>query len=177
MFKVIADLWNSSEFNPIAPPSDCHFNFQVATDCSYNLVQALAPVVTPEKVEDAFVSMQAHLLQIITRLEQSGQGENGQENEDAEEAADQDDAVSLTTSIATTADGNSPDKTTGSLSGRPARAIQSRAAFLNGRPSYLLYFWEIVDQNQLLQSSLQRVNSNTGASDASCAPSASSTSN
>ena len=120
----------------------------MATDCSNNLAQALAPA-TPAKVEDIFVSMRAHLLQIMTRCEQSGQGEGGQENEDAEELADQNDA-SFTTSIATTADGNSPDKTIGSLSGRPARALQSRAAYLNGRPSYQLYFWEIADQHQLL---------------------------
>ncbi len=99
--------------------------------------------------------MQAHLLQIITRWEQSAQGEDGKENEDAEELADQDDDASFTTSIATTADGSPPNKTIGSLSGRPACALQSRAAFLNGRPSYLLYFWEIADQHQLLQSLLQ----------------------
>jgi hypothetical protein len=51
VFEVITELWNSSEFNPIAPPSDCHFDFQVVTDCLYNLVQALAPAM-PEKVED-----------------------------------------------------------------------------------------------------------------------------
>jgi hypothetical protein len=177
VFEVISELWNCSEFNPVAPPSDCHFDFQVATDCSYNLVKSLAPA-TPEKVEDIFVSMRAHLLRIITRWEQSGQGEGGRENEDAEEP-DQDDAASFATSIATqpAVDGNSPDKAIGSLLGRPARALQSRAAFLNGRPSYLLYFWEIADQHQLLQSSLQRLNNGTGASDASSAPSANSMSN
>jgi hypothetical protein len=177
VFEVISELWNCSEFNPVAPPSDCHFDFQVATDCSYNLVKSLAPA-TPEKVEDIFVSMRAHLLRIITRWEQSGQGEGGRENEDAEEP-DQDDAASFATSIATqpAVDGNSPDKAIGSLLGRPARALQSRAAFLNGRPSYLLYFWEIADQHQLLQSSLQRLNNGTGASDASGAPSANSMSN
>ena len=30
----------------------------------------------------------------------------------------------------------------GTLAGRSPRALQNRAAFLNGRPSYLLYFWE-----------------------------------
>ena len=62
----------------------------------------------------------------------------------------------------------------GELTGRPARALQSRASFLNGRPSYLLYFWEVADAHQLLQSSLQRLTNNTGASDASCAPTTSS---
>jgi hypothetical protein len=56
----------------------------------------------------------------------------------------------------------------GSLARRPARALQTRAAFLNGRPSYLLYFWEVADCHQLLQSSLQRLSNGTGASDASC---------
>jgi hypothetical protein len=65
----------------------------------------------------------------------------GKQSEDVEEPADQDDVASFTTSIATTADGNSPDKPSDrSLSGRPARALQSRAGFLNGQPSYLLYY-------------------------------------
>ena len=33
----------------------------------------------------------------------------------------------------------------------------------------LLYFWEVADRHQLLQSSLQRLRNGTGASDASCA--------
>jgi hypothetical protein len=60
----------------------------------------------------------------------------------------------------------------GSLSGRPSCSLQSCAAFLNGRPSYLLYFWEVADAHQLLTSSLQRLSSSTGATDASSAPSA-----
>jgi hypothetical protein len=52
------------------------------------------------------------------------------------------------------------------LSGRPAPACHCKivASFLNGKPSYLLYFWELADAHQLLQSSLQRLNSSTGAS-------------
>jgi hypothetical protein len=61
----------------------------------------------------------------------------------------------------------------GGLSQRPPQALQSRASFLNGRPSYLLYFWEVVDAHQNFQSSLQRLNNNAGAADAS-QPSASS---
>jgi hypothetical protein len=58
------------------------------------------------------------------------------------------------------------------LNEQPVRALQSRAAFLNGRPSYLLYFWEVADAHQLLQSSLQRLSNDTDAMDASRAPSA-----
>ena len=63
----------------------------------------------------------------------------------------------------------------GLLSSHPACALQNRAAFLLGRPSYLLYFWEIADQHQLLlQSALQRLDDDVGATDASLAPSATS---
>jgi hypothetical protein len=65
--------------------------------------------------------------------------------------------------------------TIGLLDRCPPRALQSRAAFLNGRPSYLLSFWEVADSHQLLQSSLQRLTNNTGAVDASSAPSVRST--
>ena len=124
--------------------------------------------------------MQFELLRIITRWEQSGQGEGGRdgEEEDAggdvnDEAEAEDDNCSVTSSIATDREA-SPRRSAshhGSLHGRPARALQTRAAFLNGRPSYLLYFWEVVDAHQLLQSSLQRLSSSTGAMDASNAPS------
>ena len=64
----------------------------------------------------------------------------------------------------------------GSLSrtSRSECALQSRAAFLRGRPSYLLYFWELADRHQLLQSALQRLNDDVAVSDASSAPSATS---
>ena len=166
-------MWNSSTFNPVAPPSECHVDFQTAIDCSYEQVKSLAEA-TPEKVEDIFISMRSHLLPIITRWEQSGQGEGGMDNDidGTDEGNEEDNAVAA---IPDSAD-DCHDKMIGSLSGRPARALQSRAAFLNGRPSYLLYFWEIADTHQVLQSSLQRLNKTTGASDASCAPSTTSSS-
>ena len=58
------------------------------------------------------------------------------------------------------------DRSIGVLTGRPPRALQSRAAFLNGRPSYLLYYWEDADAHQLLQSFLQCLHNNTGVCDA-----------
>jgi hypothetical protein len=33
VFEVIAGLWNDSTFNPIAPASNYHLDFQMATDC------------------------------------------------------------------------------------------------------------------------------------------------
>jgi hypothetical protein len=127
--------------------------------------------------------MRSELLRIITRWEQSGQGEGGRDQEDKEDtaaAADQQEEVNSEVESLTDDDlsptSHSSSTTIGSLKSRPPRALQSRAAFLNGRPSYLLYFWEVADTHQLLQSSLQRLTNNTGAADASMAPSATSTS-
>jgi hypothetical protein len=90
-----------------------------------------------------------------------------------EDVVDDDDSRSLVGTSILGDDQDLPPQCIGSLGGRPARALQSRASFLNGRPPYLLYFWEVADTHQLLQSSLQRLSSGIGASDASCAPSTS----
>jgi hypothetical protein len=79
--EVISELWNTPDFNPVAPASDCHFDFEASIVRSYDQVEALSPA-TPQKVEDIFVSMRSDLLRIITKWEQSGQGEG---RRDAEE--------------------------------------------------------------------------------------------
>jgi hypothetical protein len=98
--------------------------------------------------------MRSNLLRIIQNWERSGQGEGrtDETNSDAESGRS---AVG--------------DIVMGGLQGRPASALESRAAFLYGRPLYLLYFWEIADRNQLLQSSLQQLSESVGVSDASTA--------
>ena len=133
--------------------------------------------------------MRSDLLRIISRWEQSGQGEGGRDQEDVGDDEEQEDTITydgdeeeeegfgaeqpavLDDNISFITSQTSPASAIGTLRGRPARALQSRAAFLNGRPSYLLYFWEVADTHQLLQSSLQRLSNHTGASDASQAPS------
>ena len=171
VFEAIAEMWNSPHFNPIAPASECHFDFVNAIDCSYEQVAGLSPA-TPQKIEDIIVSIRSDLLRIIPRWEQSGQGEGGRDPQEEEEEDRGDDEDS----VATSDNEMSPlrqrqGKNIGGLTGRPPRALQSRASFLNGRPSYLLYYWEVADAHQLLQSSLQRLNNDTGACDASSAPS------
>ena len=72
-------------FNPTAPASECHSDYQIAVDCSHEAVAGLVPA-TPQKIEDVFTSMRSDLLRIISRWEQSGQGEGGMDtNEDQEE--------------------------------------------------------------------------------------------
>ncbi len=172
VFELVAQLWNDSSFNPTAPASDCHSDYQTAVDCSYEVVAGLVPA-TPQKIEDLFTSMRSDLLRIILRWEQSGQGEGGMDNEQDQECQ-QDNMMSMaSSSIASNeASPRAAGANMGNLSGRPSRALQSCAAFLNGRQSYLLYFWEAADAHQLLVSSLQRLSSRTSATDASSAPSA-----
>ena len=156
-YELIADLWNSPDFNPVAPPSRCHSDFVSETDCSHAAVVGLAPA-TAVKVADLITSMRCKLLTIIKNWEASGQGDGGMDREeddaevqDVNEEQDEDEAV----------------PTFGSLTQRPARALDSRAAFLRGMPSYLLYYWEIADSQQLLASCLQRLSEQASACNAS----------
>ena len=97
---------------------------------------------------------------------------DSQEAEETTEATPNDDDAS---SLATNNDVSRRDSI-GGLCGQSPRVLQSRASLLNGRPSYLLYFWEVADAHQILQSSLQQLSNTVGASDSSCAPSTVSTS-
>jgi hypothetical protein len=129
-------------------------------DCAHNRVTMLMPAV-PQKVGDSLSSIQSNLLRIIAEdWERSGQGKGGDRHVGSDEEGDEESH-------------DDPDTTSsvrfGSLS-RMSRSecalLQSRAAFLHGRPSYLLYLWELADRHQLLQSALQRLKDDVGASDA-----------
>jgi hypothetical protein len=115
--------------------------------------------------------MRSDLLRIITRWEQSGQGEGGIDTYDGDEEQEEQQEETVSPDASNNDDTDSQQhgrRHIGSLDRRPARALQTRAAFLNGRPSFVLYFWEVADSHQLLHSSLQRLSNSTGASDASC---------
>ena len=128
--------------------------------------------------------MRSDLSLIISRWKQSWQSQDGtRDNEDYEqetafaaEGDDEDDMSLASSSIASNkVSHRAAGENMGGLSGKPNHALQSHAAFLNGRPSHLLYFWEIADAHQLLASSLQRLRRSTGTTDASSAPSTLST--
>ncbi len=189
VFELIANLWNSELFNPVAPPLHCHSDFAMAIDCSYGQVVGLQPA-TPQKIADCPASMRSDFLKIIPKWEQSGQGEGGRDNEeeeqgsnhnDDEEQQDEQEDDSFSASITSLASKNSRQPSSissvssphamGSLSHRQSRVLQLRSSFLGGRSLYLLYYWEVVDAHQLLQSSLQRLTSTAGAAIASAAPS------
>ncbi|KAI2505085.1 hypothetical protein MHU86_9361 [Fragilaria crotonensis] len=148
-FELIADRWNDEHFNPIAAVSECHEDFSVPTNSFF----------------------------ASSKTGRSGQGEGGrhagtdddEEQDGREESDDPEEFIIFDTSSVRF----------GSLSrtSRSECALQNRAAFLCGKPSYLLYSWEVADRHQLLQSALQRLDDDVGASDASSAPSATSSTN
>jgi hypothetical protein len=110
-------------------------------DCSNEHIAGLAPA-TPTRIEDIIVSMRSDLLRIITQWEQSGQGEVGMDSQITEE--EMTDVTNDDESLAN--DNELPRRDSiGGLYGRSPQALQSRASFLIGRPSYLLYFWEVAD--------------------------------
>ena len=53
----------------------------------------------------------------------------------------------------------------GGLDGRPQCALDSRENFLLGNPSWFLYFWEMADMYQLLDSTMQRLSLKVGLAD------------
>jgi hypothetical protein len=150
VYELIADRWNSDTFNPILPSSNVHTDFRQPTDCSYANVAGLTRA-TARTVENHISAMRADLIQIIIRWESNGQGDSVTEQQRQQLR-------------------RSGYPVFGKLGGRTAAALQTRANFLDGTPSYLLILWELADEHHLLASTLQRLANGVGAADASSAP-------
>lgn len=162
VYELLADKWNSPNFNPTTTVLQVHQDFATPIDCSHAQVATLTPA-DASKVEDYVTKMRSSLLRIITNWEQSGQGEGGHVAGDN----DTEDQNSGIPSVITM-----HNEGFGSLADRPPEALQTRAAFLlAGMPPYLLYYWELSDRHQLLSSALQRLDDTVSASDGASAPS------
>ncbi|KAI2512647.1 hypothetical protein MHU86_1866 [Fragilaria crotonensis] len=125
---------------------------------------------------DIFTSMRCKLLTIIRNWEASGQGDGGMDREQDGEGDEQvlDDYGGLDRGQQDGGDEEDDNNETSSMAQafvslrqRPARALDNRAAFLRGMPSYILYYWEVAESQQLLSSCLQRLSNHANASDAS----------
>jgi hypothetical protein len=147
-YEMIADKWNDHSFNPSSQISTCHFDFSFSIDLCYSKVSALIPA-DALGIQNRLSTIRVTLLRIIDRWEQSGQGDGGRVPEtDGEYSTGW-----------------------GTLEGRTQEALDNRANFLGGAPSWYLYFWELADTYQLLVSTLQRLNGSIGASDANASTS------
>jgi hypothetical protein len=76
VYEMIADRWNSSDFNPTLSVSTVHEDYRTPVDCSHQEVCNLQPA-TSSKVQNSLSSMRADLIRIIQNWERSGQGDSG----------------------------------------------------------------------------------------------------
>lgn len=142
-YKTIADRWNSADYNPLTEVSECHFDYSSTIKLDYTTVNTLQPA-TARKVEDKLTQICATLTRIIVKWEKSGQGDGGTLDSDDEDKENSPEII------------DEDNVRFGALSDRPQFALDTRSAFLQGKPSYLLYFWELVDKYGLLSTSLQK---------------------
>ena len=181
-YKRIAKKWNDPTFNPttcVSPcVSPCHSDFAVSIDCSYVRVSALMPA-DATMVKNRLSALRAKLLGIISRWETSGQGDGGRHNEENDDnnddtnEEDNNDSVPGSIPVCVSVPGSESRVERGvhgekdgwgGLDGRPQFALDSRENFLLGNPSWYLYFWEMADTYQLLDSTMQRLNIRVGLS-------------
>ena len=142
--EAVAQLWNSDEFNPTTGVSSCHEDFATPIDCGFEVTKEFARA-TPTMVAQRFAKLKLEMTSIITAWEQSGQGDGG---------VDTTDVLGF-----------------GELSGRATGAYDTRSAFLGKYPSYTLYFWEVLDQNDLLSTTVNRLDESVGVTSPNNIPS------
>ena len=148
-YEMIADKWNDPEFHPTTQVSKCHYDFASPIDLDHSKVASLVPA-DAIGIKNRLSSIRVTLLRIIEKWEQSGQGDGGMNDDEEEEGQE----------------APSAHNRWGKLEGRPQEALDSRENFLAGNPSWYLYFWELTDTYQLLDSTLQRLSPGVGALDA-----------
>jgi hypothetical protein len=148
VYEDIAYLWNSDDFNPQSFLTTCHESFTEHKDLSYSAINEFARA-NPRKVQDRISHMRKELLEIIKNWEASGQGDGGRiSGYESESDVVAGDTVGF-----------------GELKNRPSCALDTRSAFLQSKPPYLLYFWELADEQGLLSSTLQRLDDSVGLAD------------
>ena len=151
-YEMIASRWNSTTFNPKTTISNCHYDFKEEHDVGHKACSEFARA-TAIKVKDKLARMKTDLTTIIQKWERSGQGDGGieEEKDDEEDNPEQ--------------FGDSPQAKVdwGRSKGRTG-AFDCRDSFLAHHPSYLLYFWDVLDQTDLFNTTMNRLSDETGAS-------------
>ena len=159
-YEIIANKWNDDSFNPSSSILEVHPDFAHPIDITHAAVANLADA-TASKVEDLLTQIRTSLIRVVSDWEKSGQGEGGVQ--DLDQLVDDVEAGQHHVPAALY-DVN--DVEFGSLQNRSRPALSRRHNFLRGKPSYLLYFWELMDRHQLLQTTMQRLDTTNSAGDA-----------
>jgi hypothetical protein len=164
VWEMVAERWNSPTFNPITKVSSFHSDFASSIDCSHAAVASLTPA-TALKVENLLTSWRTNLCRIIQKWEQSGQGEGGHHSDSDDDETNENLGEDLPSQVQVQL------FPFGGLRDRSVRALQNRSNFLRDRyPSYLLYFWELADEHQILTTTMQQIARQTAAADAANPP-------
>ena len=130
---------------------DLHADFSNPIHIPRSRVVALSPA-TPDKIQEKFSTMNVNLVRIVQNWECSGQGDGGYDDLDDEDNDEEDGDDG-------DGDGGKGERVFGSLKNRSQRALDSRSSFFANKEPYLLYLWEVLDNHDLLVSSMQRLNS------------------
>jgi hypothetical protein len=147
---MVANKWNNPNFLPVTSvKNDTHCNFARPILLSFETVSTLQPA-TMEKVEEKWDSSG------IQRWERSGQGDGGFDKEDAAVEEDED-----------ASDEGGNGNRFGRLKKWPQQALDLRRNFFDGKSTYLLYLWEMLEDHNLFQSSMQQLHENIGSGDGS----------
>jgi len=148
---MVATKWNDPNFAPTKSVKDLHSDFALPIPIPFDTFEKLLPA-TPEKVEEKWNSMNLALKQAITNWERSSQGDGGYiDSNDDDDGTPNDDDVD---------DDDANDdvvKEFGALAGRSQGALDLRRNFFDDRNTYLLYLWDILDEHDLVQSTMQQL--------------------
>jgi hypothetical protein len=167
VFEMISNRWNSDSFNPTTHISNCHYDYSEEIDIGFDTTIEFARA-SPTKVKDKLAKMRSDLSHIIHKWERSGQGESGHihddddNDDDIEDCADYEVVEGGQNSTGECAPSARRFKW-GRSEGRQG-AFDCRESFLGANPSYLLYFWDVLDQHNLFNTTMNRLSDEAGAS-------------
>jgi len=151
-WAMMSDKWNDPLFTPSTIlMGHLHSDFSLPIVIDHDIVSDMA-VATPEKVKDKWAGLIHECKRIIEKWERSGQGDGGYDDLDDEDNDEEDGDDG-------DGDGGKGERVFGSLKNRSQRALDSRSSFFANKEPYLLYLWEVLDNHDLLVSSMQRLNS------------------
>ena len=144
-WAMMSDKWNDPLFSPSTIlMGHLHSDFSLPIMMDHDVVSDMA-VATPEKVKEKWAGLIHECKREIEKWERSGQGDGGYDLDDEEDGDN--------------GDGGKGETVFGSLKNRLQKALDSCSSFFVNKEPYLLYLWEVLENHDLLVSSMQRLNS------------------
>ena len=161
VWHMVAKKWNDPSISPSTSVKESHSDFSQPIVIHFDAVAKLLPA-TPEKVEEKWNSMNLALKRGITNWERSGQGDGGYIDNNEDDATNNN-------GVAVDGSDDDDDETVqfGVLAGRSQGALDMRRNFFDDKATYLLYLWDILDEHDLVQSTMQQLLEGVGSGNGS----------